>query len=72
MPRTARELIAELEATGWHQTSQVGGHRHFEHPQRPGKVTVSGGLGETPPPGTLSSMRRQAGTPTLGRRTTKP
>ena len=67
MPPKVREVIAELEAAGWRQTSHVGGHRHFKHPIRPGKVTVSGGLGADVVRGTLAGIRRQAGLPRLGR-----
>ena len=34
MPPKLRDVIAELEADGWRQTSQRGSHRQFEHPQR--------------------------------------
>lgn len=61
MPPKLRDVIAELEADGWRQTSQRGSHRQFEHPTKPGKVTVAGRLGDEPKKGTLASIRRQAG-----------
>ncbi len=61
MPSTIREVIAELETAGWRQTSQRGSHRQFEHPSRPGKVTVAGRPGDELKRGTLASIRRQAG-----------
>lgn len=38
-----------------------GSHRQLRHPERPGTVTVSGKPGAEIPPGTLSSIRKQAG-----------
>jgi predicted RNA binding protein YcfA (HicA-like mRNA interferase family) len=38
-----------------------GSHRQFKHPVRPGRVTVSGNLGDEMPKGTFASVRRQAG-----------
>jgi len=67
MPPKVRHIIAALEAAGWEQTAQAGSHRQFEHPSKPGKVTLAGGLGADVLPGTLASIRRQAGMPRLGR-----
>lgn len=74
MPPKVREIIAELKAAGWYQTSQRGSHRQFEQPRntKAGKVTVDGDLGYEPTPGTLSNIRRQAGMPMLGRGKKKP
>src|SRR3972149_5118715 len=35
-------------------------HRQFKHPEMPGRVTVSGKLGDDVPKGTLASVKRQA------------
>ena len=59
-----REIIRELERDGWQLDRQVGSHRQFRHPTRPGTVTVPGHLGDDLARGTLGSIRRQAG---LGR-----
>jgi predicted RNA binding protein YcfA (HicA-like mRNA interferase family) len=56
-----KELIALLEHDGWHQVRQKGSHRQFHHPAKPGAVTVSGKLSVDVPPGTLSSVLKQAG-----------
>ena len=56
-----REVIRILERDGWILVVTKGGHRQFKHPTRPGRVTVSGGLGDTMPKGTLASVIRQAG-----------
>ena len=42
-------------------TSQRGSHRQFEHPTKPGKVTVPGHPRDEIARGTLQSIRRQAG-----------
>ncbi|HET7486508.1 MAG TPA: type II toxin-antitoxin system HicA family toxin [Acidimicrobiales bacterium] len=59
-----REMIRDLERAGWQLDRQSGSHRQYRHPARPGTVTVPGHLGDDLAPGTLASIRRQAG---LGR-----
>jgi predicted RNA binding protein YcfA (HicA-like mRNA interferase family) len=56
-----REVIRRLEHEGWALVVTRGSHRQFKHPVRPGRVTVSGSLGDEMPKGTLASVRRQAG-----------
>lgn len=56
-----REVIRLLESDGWALISTEGSHRQFKHPTKPGRVTVSGGLGDNMPKGTLGSVKRQAG-----------
>ena len=56
-----REVIRALAANGWCLVVTVGSHRQFKHPTKPGRVTVSGHLGDDMPKGTLASVRRQAG-----------
>ena len=56
-----REVIRQLEADGWGLISTEGSHRQFKHPTKPGRVTVSGSLGDDMPQGTLASVKRQAG-----------
>jgi predicted RNA binding protein YcfA (HicA-like mRNA interferase family) len=58
-----RELIRELEADGWVQVRQVGSHRQFRHPTKPGTVTVPGRSSDDVAKGTLGSVIRQAGLP---------
>jgi predicted RNA binding protein YcfA (HicA-like mRNA interferase family) len=48
-----------LERDGWVLVATVGSHRQFKH-SKPGRVTVSGGLGDDMPKGTLASVKRQA------------
>jgi len=56
-----REVIRLLERDGWVLVVTRGGHRQFKHVRKPGRVTVSGNLGEEMPKGTLASVKRQAG-----------
>ena len=54
-------MIRRLQGEGWVLVSTEGSHRQFKHPSKPGRVTVSGSLGDDMPKGTLASVRRQAG-----------
>lgn len=56
-----REVIRLLAAEGWVLVSTEGSHRQFKHPAKPGRVTVSGALGDDMPKGTFASVKRQAG-----------
>ncbi len=56
-----REVIRIIEADGWYLVRTTGSHRHYRHDSKPGLVTVAGHPNETVPPGTLSSIWRQAG-----------
>jgi predicted RNA binding protein YcfA (HicA-like mRNA interferase family) len=56
-----REVIRLLEADGWRVVVTAGSHRQFKHPQKSGRVTVSGYPGDDMPKGTLGSVMRQAG-----------
>jgi predicted RNA binding protein YcfA (HicA-like mRNA interferase family) len=56
-----REVIRWVETDGWRLVSTEGSHRQFKHPSKPGRVTVSGALGDDMPQGTLASVKRQAG-----------
>lgn len=56
-----REVIRLLERDGWVLVVTRGSHRQFKHPTKPGRVTVSGNLGDDMPKGTVGSVKRQAG-----------
>lgn len=56
-----RDVIRRLTADGWIQGSQKGSHRQFEHPTKPGKVTVPGKPSDDLAPKTHRSILRQAG-----------
>ena len=54
-----REVIRLLERDGWVLVVTRGSHRQFKHPTKPGRVTVSGHLGDDMPKGTFASVKRQ-------------
>lgn len=56
-----RDVLRRLRADGWVRVKSKGGHRPIKHPTRPGRVTVSGQPNHTVPPGTMASIRKQAG-----------
>jgi predicted RNA binding protein YcfA (HicA-like mRNA interferase family) len=56
-----RELIRLLEEDGWRLVAQRGSHEQYEHPSKPGKVTVAGRPGGDVPKGTAANILRQAG-----------
>jgi predicted RNA binding protein YcfA (HicA-like mRNA interferase family) len=56
-----REVVRLLQQHGWHHIRTKGSHRQFQHPLRPGTVTVAGRLGTDIPPGTLNSILKSAG-----------
>ena len=61
MPIQVQELISRLEADGWFQVRQKGSHRQYHRSSKPGTVTVAGKPSVEVPPGTLSSILKQAG-----------
>ena len=46
MPPKIRDLIAELERSGFEDRGGKGSHRNFVHPSVKNPVTVSGGPGD--------------------------
>jgi predicted RNA binding protein YcfA (HicA-like mRNA interferase family) len=56
-----RELIRLIEKDGWQLVTQRGSHRQYEHPTKPGKVTVAGKPSIDVPKGTAANILRQAG-----------
>ncbi|HXA15579.1 MAG TPA: type II toxin-antitoxin system HicA family toxin [Thermoanaerobaculia bacterium] len=56
-----REVVAILENDGWSLVRTRGSHRQFRHGSKPGTVTVAGKASIDIPPGTLSSILKQAG-----------
>jgi predicted RNA binding protein YcfA (HicA-like mRNA interferase family) len=56
-----RSLIKKIESDGWQYMYTTGSHRHFKHPEKPGKVTIPGHPGDDVTPGTLRSVLKQAG-----------
>lgn len=56
----SRHIIETLEAEGWRLVRTRGSHHMFQHPTRPGTVTVPHPRKDIPP-GTLKSIERQSG-----------
>ena len=56
----SRAIIAKLKDDGWYEVAQVGSHKQFRHPTKPGRVTVVYPSREVPL-GTLRSIEKQAG-----------
>lgn len=61
VPTKVGEAIPLIEQDGWYRVKSRGGHRQFKHPSKPGRVTISGSLGDDLAPGTLNSILKQAG-----------
>ncbi len=55
------EILRLLADEGWLLVATRGSHRQFKHPVKPGRVTVPGKLSDELAPGTLNSIRKQAG-----------
>jgi len=56
----SREVIRMLRRDGWYEVHQVGSHKQFKHPVKPGRVTVPHPRRDIPR-GTLRSIEKQAG-----------
>ena len=56
-----RDIIRLLVQEGWYLVATRGSHRQYKHDQRSGRVTVAGKPSDDVAPGTLNSIRKQAG-----------
>ena len=58
-----RQVIRIMQDDGWQLNRTVGSHMQYRHPTKPGTVTVPAGgkLSREVPPGTLNSIKKQAG-----------
>jgi predicted RNA binding protein YcfA (HicA-like mRNA interferase family) len=56
-----REVIRKLEDDGWYLVATRGSHRQYKHPAKLGRVTIAGHPNDDLAPGTLNSIRKQAG-----------
>ena len=56
-----REILKLLKADGWYLVTTEGSHRQFKHPNKQGRVTVSGHPHDDIHPKTLKSISTQAG-----------
>jgi predicted RNA binding protein YcfA (HicA-like mRNA interferase family) len=56
-----RDVIRLIEEDGWFLVATRGSHRQYKHLIKPGRVTVAGKPSDEMAPGTLNSVRKQAG-----------
>ena len=61
MPISARKMEMEILADGWIFKSQVGSHKNYVHPLKPGKVAIPFHKGHDLSLNTERSIRKQAG-----------
>ena len=50
-----------IEKDGWYHVRTTGSHRHFKHEIKTGIVTIPGHPSDEVAPGTLNSIKKQAG-----------
>ncbi|MFH1862527.1 MAG: type II toxin-antitoxin system HicA family toxin [bacterium] len=55
-----REIVKILETDGWYLVTTRGSHRQYKHPQKHGRVTITGEMSHDLAAGTLSSILKQA------------
>jgi len=55
------QIIGLIETDGWQLMRTQGSHRQYEHPRKPGYVTVPGKRSDDLHPKTTASILRQAG-----------
>jgi predicted RNA binding protein YcfA (HicA-like mRNA interferase family) len=60
MPKV-RDAIRLVERDGWRLVRTRESHRQYRHPEKPGLVTIAGGLNHDLAPGTWNSILKQAG-----------
>lgn len=59
---TAKEVIRRLKAGGWYELKgTTGGHRHFKHPEKSGKIQVAHYRGGDIPLKTLKNIEKMSG-----------
>jgi predicted RNA binding protein YcfA (HicA-like mRNA interferase family) len=61
MQHTVREALDRIKEDGWMLVDQIGSHRQFKHPRKPGRVTVAGKEKDSLHPKTWATILRQAG-----------
>lgn len=61
MTKKVWEVIALLEANGWHYTGTNGDHRKFSKPGAARPIIVAGKISDDMPEGTYRAILRQSG-----------
>lgn len=49
-----------LERDGWRHVRTSGSHRQYQHPSKPGTITIAGNIGMDMPLGTFRSILKRA------------
>lgn len=60
MPIKPKDMEKLILKDGWIFKSQTGSHKHYIHPEKPGKVTIPFHTKDLPK-GTENSIKKQAG-----------
>ncbi|MDR3262601.1 MAG: type II toxin-antitoxin system HicA family toxin [Tannerella sp.] len=55
------KILKDLNTEGWYLVNYEGSHRQFEHPTKPGKVTVNGKPSADVWGSLLKNMENQSG-----------
>lgn len=66
MPKV-RDAISLIEGDGWYLVRTTGSHRQYNHPTKPGTVTIAGNPNRDLAAGTWNSILKQAKTGEGGR-----
>ena len=45
---SSREVVKQLKDDGWYEVNCEGDHHQFKHPTKPGKVTVTHPVKDSP------------------------
>lgn len=61
MTKKPRELERIIKRDGWRKVEQTGSHQQYEHPTKPGKVTIPFHKGKDISPETERQIYKQAG-----------
>lgn len=61
MAKKVKEVIAIIEANGWHHVRTRGSHRIYRHASSSRAVAVPGKASDQLRPGTLAQIRRDTG-----------
>lgn len=61
MPPKVRDAIRVVKSDGWYLVRTRGSHRQYNHPHKPGTVTIAGPMSKDLSRDMRSSIVKQAG-----------
>ena len=67
MIHKVRDAMRRVTEDGWHLVGTRGSHRQYEHPTKPGRVTIHGKEGDDITRRNWHSIMKQAGLDPRGR-----